>query len=141
MFICLWLTLSIAVGCATSAKTPSRTINKSEESTEEKWGIKIKSVRVSAAGYMLDFRYRVINPEKASLILKRENKPYLIDQATGTKLAVPRTKIGPLRQTSVKPIAGRDYSILFGNQRGLVKPGDKVNIIIGDFKVEDITVE
>ncbi len=129
-------------GCSTTPEVKTQETSVKEAlNIEEKWGIKIKSVRVSAAGYMLVFRYQVINPEKALLLFERQNKPYLIDQATGTKLAVPRTKIGPLRQTSVKPIAGRDYSILFGNQRGLVKPGDKVNIIIGDFKVEDITVE
>jgi len=39
----------------------------------------------------------------------------LIDQATGTKLPVPRTRLGPMRQTAVKPAADRDYIILFGN--------------------------
>ncbi|RMG84918.1 MAG: hypothetical protein D6708_16425, partial [Candidatus Dadabacteria bacterium] len=31
----------------------------------EKWGIEVVGVMLSAGGYMLDFRYRVVDPEKA----------------------------------------------------------------------------
>ena len=90
---------------------------------------------------MLDFRYRVIDPEKASLLLRRDVKPYLIDQATGSKFSVPRTKLGPMRQTAVKPAANRNYIILFGNPGGTVKPGSKVTFVLGDLKIEDLVVE
>ena len=113
-----------------------------EPSLEERWGIKILSIRQSANGYMLDFRYRVSDPDKASLLLGRKDKPYLVDQASGAKFMVPSApKIGPLRQTSVKPIAGRNYFILFANPGKYVKPGNKVTVVIGEFKAENLVVE
>jgi hypothetical protein len=69
-------------------------------SIEEQWGVKIESLRTSAAGNLLDFRYRIIDPEKASYLVDRRNKAYMIDQASGRVLSVPTTaKVGPLRQT------------------------------------------
>jgi hypothetical protein len=90
---------------------------------------------------MIDFRYRVIDPDKATMLLRKQSKAYMVDQKTGTQLSVPRTRIGPLRQTTVKPMPNRDYAMLFTNPMGLVKPGDKVAVVIGDFKAENLTVE
>jgi len=90
---------------------------------------------------MLDFRYKVVDPEKASSLLSRQSSTYLIDQATGTKCAVTRTSVGPLRAGAAKPIADRNYVILFANPGQVVKSGSKVTVIIGDFKVENLAVE
>ncbi len=108
---------------------------------EEQWGIQVKGIRLTAAGYMLDFRYHVTDSEKASAILNRQLNATLIHQESKTVMHVPRTRLGPMRQTSVKPPEDRDYLMFFANQNGLVKPGDKVTVIIGDFKVEDLVVE
>lgn len=108
---------------------------------EQQWGITIKNIRITAAGHMIDFRYRVIDPDKATMLLRKQSKAYMVDQKTGTQLSVPRTRIGPLRQTTVKPMPNRDYAMLFTNPMGLVKPGDKVTVVIGDFKAENLTVE
>jgi hypothetical protein len=108
---------------------------------EQQWGITIKSVRITAAGHMVDFRYRVIDPDKATMLLRKQSKAYMVDQKTGTQLSVPRTRIGPLRQTTVKPMPNRDYAMLFTNPMGLVKKGDKVTVVVGDFKAENLTVE
>ena len=124
-----------AYGSVAAPSSLSMTQDRNEE-----WGIKELGIRLSAAGYMLDFRYKVLDPEKASLLLQRQAKAYLIDQTTGKKLGVPRTKLGPMRQTSVKPIADREYFILFSNP-GVVKPGSKVTVVIGDFRIENLIVE
>lgn len=109
---------------------------------EEAWGIQIRSLRRTAAGRLLDFRFKVLDPDKASQLLKREDKPLLIDQASGKKLMVPSMpKIGPLRPTAVKPEANRVYFILFSNPGDLVKKGNTVSIVIGNFKIEDLMVE
>jgi hypothetical protein len=107
----------------------------------EKWGIEITSIRMSAHNYMVDFRYRVLDEEKSKTLFVRQNKPYLIDQASGKVLAVPNTaKIGPLRN-SYNPQKGRIYWMFFGNRGGLVKAGSKVTVVIGDFKAENLVVE
>ena len=110
---------------------------------EEQWGVKIESLRTSAAGNLLDFRFRIIDPEKASYLVDRRNKAYMIDQASGKVLSVPTTaKVGPMRQTVRYGLPKKDriYFILFGNSH-LIKPGDKATVVIGDFKAENIVVE
>ena len=109
---------------------------------EETWGIQVRSLRRTAAGHLLDFRFKVLDPDKAAQLLKREDKPYLIDQASGKKLIVPSMpKIGALRPTAIKPEANRVYFILFSNPGDLVKKGSQVSIVIGNFKIEDLMVE
>lgn len=113
-----------------------------KSSLEEKWGIQICGIRLSAADYMLDFRYRVVDPNKAAPLLSRRAKPYLIDEASGAKLIVPAPpKVGSLRQKSNQPRAGKIYFIIFSNPSKLVRRGNKVTVVIGDFKAENLIVE
>ena len=126
-------------GCATAGRHGTES-TAGVESIEERWGIQITGIRQTAAGHMLDFRYRVVDSDKARPLFLRQTKPYLIDQASGKVLAVPTTaKVGPLR-TSDKPREGRIYWMFFANP-GVVKAGSKVTVVIGDFKAEDLTVE
>jgi hypothetical protein len=108
---------------------------------EEKWGVQIVGVRLTAAGHMLDFRYKVIDPKKAAPILNRKNQPHLIDQATNKMVDVKNMpKIGRLRQNTKTPVEGRIYFMLFPNP-GFIKAQSKVTIVVGDFRAENITVE
>ena len=113
-------------------------------SIQDRWGIEIIRIRLSAAGNMLDFRYRVIEPDKAHPILDFKVKPYLIDQKSGAKFQVPNPpKVGSLRQTSRsgRPQANRIYFILFSNPGRSVQVGDKVTVVVGDFRAEDLIVQ
>jgi hypothetical protein len=107
----------------------------------EKWGIEVAAIHTAAAGNMVDFRYKVLDPKKAEALFAKKNKPYLIHQKTGKVLAVPRTaKVGPL-MSSYHPKQDRTYWMFFGNQTKLVQSGDKVTVVIGDFKAENLVVE
>lgn len=108
---------------------------------ERQWGIRVIGVRLSASDYMLDFRYRVIDPENAWHFVQKRIKPFLINQTTGKRLPVQQTRLGPMRQTAVKPAKDRDYIIIFANTGKMIKRGDKVTVVIGDFKAEDLIVE
>jgi hypothetical protein len=108
---------------------------------KEKWGVEIVSLRRTAHGHMIDFRYRVLDPVKAGTLFKRQNKPHLVHGPTGKVLGVPATaKVGPLRNSDT-PQEGRIYWTFFGNAGGLVKAGHKVTVAIGDFRADDLTVE
>jgi hypothetical protein len=111
------------------------------EDVEGKWGIQILAVRVTAEGFMLHFQYKVIDPEKSMMLLDRRVKPYLINQKNGAKVPVLTSRFGPLRHTSVKPAANRNYAILFSNMNKSVKQGDKVTVVIGDFRAENLAVQ
>ena len=107
----------------------------------KKWGIRLLPLRSTAAGNMLDFRYEVLDARKSAPLFRRETKPYLLHQSSGKVLAVPNTaKVGPLRNSDT-PREGKHYWMFFRNTGQLVSKGDKVTVIIGDFRVEDIVVE
>jgi hypothetical protein len=107
-----------------------------------KWGIEVVALRLTAAGHMLDFRYKILDPEKATALMDREDKPVLIHQGSGKKTGVPKpAKVGRLRQRSNEPKVGRHYFMLFANPGHYFKAGDQVTIEIGEFRAENLTVE
>jgi len=126
---------------SSDAQTEEESACKDSSCIEEKWGIKILSLRVSANGYILDFRYRLIDPKKAAPLFDIKNKPYLIDQASGVKCYVPKgPKVGSLRTTK-NSMPNKNYFILFGNPGKFIKAGNKVTVVVGDFKAENLIVE
>ena len=107
----------------------------------ETWGIEALSVRLSAGGSMLDFRYRVLDKDKAAPLFERKTNPYLLDQKSGAVFGVPSSpKIGSLRQTR-PPQANRNYFVIFANPGQFVKKGSAVTIVIGELKIKDLIVE
>lgn len=105
------------------------------------WGIEIQFVRQTSAGYMLEFRYKVVDAEKAAPLFARQTKPVLIHVETGAKMTVPTpAKTGALRNSNT-PIAGRTYWMFFANPGKLVDVGDAVNIEIGRFLAKGLIVE
>jgi hypothetical protein len=132
----------LLIGCATTKENQGLPAppEKESPSIEQLYGIEIQGIRLIAAGRFLDFRYKVMDPEKASPLMDGRARPYLIDQETGSKSGVPSSpKVGSMRQKSRQPIAGKIYFVLFGNP-GVVKPGGKVTVVIGDFKAENLIV-
>ncbi|MHC4353304.1 MAG: hypothetical protein ACYS0H_11370 [Planctomycetota bacterium] len=89
---------------------------------------------------MVDFRFRVLNADKAAKLFDRRIMPHMIDQATGAKFIVPSPpKVGQLRSGgNIKE--DRIYFIFFANPAKYVKSGNKITIVVGDFKAEDIVV-
>ena len=108
---------------------------------EKKWGVKPLSIRQTADGHMIDFRYRITDAEKASALFSPKIKPILIDEDTGAVMAVPTVpKVGSMRSTR-KPLQDRSYAMLFANPQKHIKPGHRVTIVIGDYRAERLVVE
>ena len=108
---------------------------------KRQWGVEVLFVRQASAGYMLEFRYRVLDAEKAQALFERQTKPVLIHNETGARMIVPTpAKTGALRNSN-PPKTGNVYWMFFANPGKLVESGDTVNIEIGDFVAEDLTVE
>ncbi len=104
-------------------------------------GIKISGIQWSAAGYMLYFRYTVINPADAQPMFDRSVIPYLVHEKSGARFAVPNpAKIGPLRTTGV-PETGRIYHTMFANPGRYVQQGDLVTVVVGEHRFEHLTVK
>jgi hypothetical protein len=132
----------VAGSCAFAAESTNTPAPREAQKLEQQWGIHVTGVHLSANGYMVDFRYKVLDPQKASSLGDPKARPYLLDQSTGVKLPVPRSpKVGPLRQSAEQMAAGKVYFTLFSNAGRAVKTGSKVTVIIGDFQAADLVVE
>ncbi len=124
-----------------SVDTVDRTHPRHKTLVKRRWGIETASVHRVAAGYLMVFRYKVIDAEKAKPVFLRRLKPRLIHERTGAYFIVPAPqKTGPLRNSNI-PQEGRIYSMVFANPGGFVQPGDLVTIVIGDFEAKHLVVE
>ena len=143
--VVLFLSLvGLQVSCATTDKPGINTQSKQKvvlTASEKKHGIQIINIRPTAANYMLDFRFRILDKNKVSEIMSRKIKPLLIVERNGATLMVPVTsKLGPLRQSAKFAKENKNYFMFFANPSHIVKSGDLVTIKIGDFKKEHIVV-
>lgn len=105
------------------------------------WGVDSLTVKWAESGELIRFSYRVVDPEKAKGLNDKKAEPALIDPQARVKLVVPQMeKIGALRQSST-PEAGKSYWMAFSNSGRPVKRGDRVDVVIGQFRAEGLIVE
>lgn len=105
------------------------------------WGVDSLSVKWTESGEVIRFSYHVLDPEKAKTLNDKKNEPSLIDAKAGVRLVVPSLeKVGQLRQSST-PQAGKVYWMAFSNKGRLVKRGDHIDVVIGQFRAEGLVVE
>lgn len=128
---------------AQPVKLPSPVSPQTAKVIAEKWGVELISLRLTAAGYMIDFRFRVLDEKKANSFFDQRIKPLLVVEKSNAKLPVPMAaKVGTFRPTnrgkSIRP--NKIYYMVFGNPDAHVKSGEKVTMVIGDFKAEHLTV-
>lgn len=122
----------IAAGCATQHSSSSH---------QDRHPIEIESVRLTAAGHYIDLRYRVLDAPRAQEALGPKVRPQLIDEATGTVMAVPMTaKLGALRQTQAVQKPDRTYFVMFVNSGGL-QSGSRVTAELGELRFRHLVVE
>ena len=119
----------------------NRLSRKAEMYYEGVWGVGELRVKVAESGEIIRFNYRVLDPEKASVLNDKKAEPELIDSQAGVKLVVPQMeKVGKLRQSST-PKAGMTYWMAFSNPTRAVKRGHRVDVVIGQFRANGLVVE
>jgi hypothetical protein len=139
-------------GAAASASAPASKPAKSpfrqqRESTKaqnyyvSRWGIDDLRVRSTNSGNLIRFSYRVVNADLALALNDKHNTPALLSQRARVVLQVPvMEKVGPLRQ-AMTPESGKEYWMVFSNKGNFVKPGDRVEVLIGSFRADGLMVE
>jgi hypothetical protein len=105
------------------------------------WGIEEPGVRLVESGEMIRFTYRVVDGDKAKALNDKKSEPSLIDMQAGVRLVVPQMdQVGQLRQSG-SPEVGRSYWMAFSNSGRRVKKGDRVDVVIGQFRATGLIVE
>jgi hypothetical protein len=106
------------------------------------WGVDKLKVSYTSSGNLIRFSYRVSDPERAKALADKKATPYLLGQRSLALLKVPvMDKVGQLRQAAATPQAGQEYWMVFSNKGNLIKPGDRVNVMIGAFRADGLVVE
>lgn len=103
-----------------------------------RYGIQVDLVAVTAANGLVEFRYVVVDPDKATRILhETELAPTLVEESseeTLTMSAPPHKHGGELR-------LGGTYFFLMANSHNVLHRGSEVTLVMGDVRVEHITVQ
>jgi len=117
-------------------------VKTSAELAKELWGVDNFTVMQTSAGYMLDIRYRVLDVAKAKPLFSRKLRPFVIEEASGVRYGVPASpKIGFLRQAPSDLKANKVYFLFVANPGKKIQKGDKLTLVIGDFKIEHLIVQ
>ena len=120
---------------------PNRPPRRETEYFSTIWGVDSFTLKAVESGELIRFTYRVVNGERAKALNDKKNEAYLISPAAHVKLVVPSLeKVGQLRQSSA-PIVGNTYWMAFSNPGRPIKPGDRVDIEIGQFHVQGLLVQ
>jgi hypothetical protein len=130
-----------SVTAAPSRYRPDRFAGRAGKYYELIWGVDSLAVKWTESGEVIRFTYRVLDAGKAKTLNDKKVEPALIDPQARVKLVVPSMeKVGQLRQSST-PQAGKSYWMAFSNKGRLVKRGDRVNVVIGQFRAEGLVVD
>ena len=101
-------------------------------------GVKVTLIGVTGGGGMIEFRYQVVDPDKASLLLHQEEKrPILVAEDSGQTLAMlsrPHSHKADLN-------LGGTYFFIMANTRSAIKDGTKVTIIVDDVRLEHVVAQ
>ena len=133
----------VAVGHAAAVPSISRTVASGRQATTLRrlWGIEDIHLRSTASGSLIRFSYRVVDADKAKILNSKKATPYLIAEKNGLALQIPMLEnVGQLRQVAT-PENGREYWMAFSNKGRYVNPGDRVAVMIGRFRAEELVVE
>ena len=124
-----------------SPYAPDRFAGRAGLSYRLNWGIDSLSVRMVESGELVRFTYRVLDPSRSQVLNDKQAEAKMDDPKAGVSLVVPTMeKVGQLRQTST-PEAGRSYWMTFSNKGRRVKRGDRVDVLIGPFRANNLVVD
>jgi hypothetical protein len=104
---------------------------------EEQWGVRITQVGVTADGGLVDFRYIVLDPDKALAMLQDEKTlPTLVTEESGAIV-----NSAALMAHKHELVAGRTYFLLYRNTKGAIKSGTPVTVKIGELRLEHVVAK
>jgi hypothetical protein len=115
-----------------SVEQLSRMLPISSDELEQRYGMRVTQVAISALDAIVDVRVKVLDPDKAHTLL--ENSAALFVDGQSVILA-------PHMHTHAKLKPGQIYVMFFPTQNRTVHPGSEVSLVLGDLRVEPVTTK
>jgi len=126
---------SVMMDNASEAATSKTKVPQSRQ-LEAKTGIRILSAHAVGDGGIIDVRYQVLDPLKASIVEGDPTKtPALKDVRNGAVL----TDTAAMRHGHAQRPAGT-YFLLYFNKGGVVKSGDFINVTVAGLTLKNVPV-
>ncbi len=137
--------LLLLLGASAKALWPEKGVDIREGTTlvtakgmAARHGIDVTLIGVTAAGGLVDFRYQVVDPDKATPVVHDLDLfPKLIEERTGAMLAMRSLPHNHKRELEF----GGTYFFLLPNAHNALHPGSRVTLVIGDARLEHIVVK
>jgi len=102
-----------------------------------RYGIDVNLIGVTAAGGLIEFRYQVMDPDKADrMIHDPALLPILVIEDTGETLVIST----PHHHASELELGGT-YFFLLANAHNAVHDGSLITLVMGDARTEHIAVQ
>lgn len=107
------------------------------EGMAARYGIKVDLIGVTASGGLIEFRYQVVDPDKADrMIHDLKLRPIIVVEDTGATLVISTPHVhGANFQL------GGTYFFLLANARNAIHHGSRVTLVMGDARVEHIVAQ
>jgi hypothetical protein len=119
------------------ASLPQGTVTISERVLEAQYGLRVNLVAVTGAGGFIDIRLKMVDGEKAKLLLAdAQNFPTPFAKSGVTLNAPADTK-----SQTIEFISGGNLFIMYPNAGNAVTQGSPVTIVFGDTALEPINAK
>ena len=124
---------------------PSRSVNVapsappiSQSRLEQKYGLRITLISLTAASGLIDVRMKMVDAVKAKALLQdAKNYPALYVAEPGVTLSVPEdARVGEFRYVN-----DSNFYVLFPNGGSAIKLGTPVSLLFGDTLVEAVAAQ
>ncbi|MDJ0350526.1 hypothetical protein [Cryobacterium sp. PH29-G1] len=103
------------------------------EGMAARYGIDVNLIGVTAAGGLIEFRYQVVDPDKANQMMQDTTLlPVVVVEDTGATMVIPRP------HHAVDPQLGGTYFFLFANAHNAIRAGSQLTLVMGDARIEHI---
>jgi hypothetical protein len=122
----------------TATAVPTQTMLITQSMLEEQYGLRVNLIAVTAAGGLVDVRFKFIDSEKAKLLLQDPEKfPALWIADSGVMLNAPED----VKTQEIQFVEDGNLFLMYPNAADVVKPGNAVTIVFGNVQVEPIVAK
>jgi hypothetical protein len=121
-----------------AAPAPAAAAAITQSALEQQYGLHVNLVAVTAAGGLVDVRFKLVDGEKVKTLLQEPgNFPTLRVAGSPVTLSAPEEG----RPEEITYEDGANLFLMYPNAGNLVKPGTLVTIVFGDLQVEPIVAK
>ena len=109
----------------------------SQKSLEDKYGLRVNLIAVTAAGGFVDVRLKITDGDKLKKLLADKNNFPTLSTQQGIILNAPND----IKSQEIKFITGGNLFIIYPNASNAVHPNEPVTLVFGNIATEPIIVK